>query len=183
MTVGTPSVIFLDRDGTIIRDVEYLARPEQVELLAGAAEAIARANQRGIPVILVTNQSGIGRGFFSHADYARGHDALVRALGAQGARIDGMYYCPHAPDDACDCRKPGAGMFRRALREHAIPPGGIPILIGDRWRDIAAAAELGGVGILVPSPATPADDIERAKHDASLASTLGEAFDRVLDEK
>lgn len=177
-----PNVVFLDRDGTIIRDTSYLSDPDHVELLDGVAESVARLNRRGIPVIVATNQSGIGRGLFTVSDYESVRERLDALLAAHGAHLDASYYCPHAPETPCECRKPRAGMFRQALREHLIPPG-TPLLIGDRWRDIAPARELGGVGILISSQSTPAEDIERAKREASLASTLADALDRVLSDQ
>jgi len=172
-------VFFLDRDGTIIRDTDYLSDPADVELLPGAADAIAQINRHGIPVIVATNQSGIGRGYFTVADYERVKARLDELLAQHGAHLDATYYCPHGPENHCDCRKPKSGMFRQALREHLIPDG-TPVFIGDRWRDLAAAAELGGVGILVRSPTTSAHDMARAKRDASLASSLADAVDRVF---
>ncbi|HEX7239268.1 MAG TPA: HAD-IIIA family hydrolase, partial [Longimicrobiaceae bacterium] len=100
--------VFLDRDGTVIHDAHYLADPEGVRLLPGAAEAVARLNRAGVPVVLVTNQSGIGRGLFSEADFRAVQDRVEALLAAGGARIDAVYHCPHAPDadPPCDCRKP-----------------------------------------------------------------------------
>ena len=132
--------VFLDRDGTLIHDRHYLSDPAGVELLPGAADAIARLNRAGAFVVLVTNQSGIGRGLYGEEEYRAVHARLVELLAAQGARLDADYHCPLAPDapDPEAMRKPGAGMFLRAAREHGLDPAA-SWYVGDRARDVAAA--------------------------------------------
>ena len=100
---------FLDRDGTIIEDVRYIARPDDVRLQSGAAEAIRTLNERGIVVVVITNQSGIARGMFSESDYAAVRTRIDAVLALDGARIDASYHCPHYPEISgpCECRKPG----------------------------------------------------------------------------
>ena len=102
------AVLFLDRDGTIIEDAHYLGESERVRLLPGAADAIARVNRAGIPVVVVTNQSGIGRGFYDMAAYREVAARLDALLADHGAHLDATYLCPHTPDarPPCDCRKP-----------------------------------------------------------------------------
>src|SRR5690349_1158309 len=94
---------FLDRDGTIIEDVNYISRPDQVRLRPNAAEAIALLNEHGVPVVVVTNQSGIARGMFTVADYEAVRDRVAQVLGAHGARIDASYFCPHYPAVSGPC--------------------------------------------------------------------------------
>ena len=173
--------VFLDRDGTIIIDRHYLGDPAGVELLPGAAAAITRLNAARIPVILVTSQSGIGRGYFTLEDYGRVSRRLDEVLAAEGAHLDGSYMCPHAPDaDApCACRKPGVLLYERAMHEHGLD-GKRSFFIGDMWRDVAPSRAFGARGILIPTHETPAADIEIAALEAELAETLGEAVDRVL---
>ena len=153
---------FPDRDGTIIDDAHYIADPELVRLWPDAAEAIARLNRAGIPVIVVTNQSGIARGTISQPAYERVATRLADLLAEQGARIDATYMCPHHPDfgDACDCRKPGTLLFRQAAIEHGIALTR-SAFIGDRWRDVQPGIELGGRPILIVDGRTSYD--ERAK--------------------
>jgi D-glycero-D-manno-heptose 1,7-bisphosphate phosphatase len=177
----TRSAVFFDRDGTLMRDVDFASRPEQVELLPGAAEAVRDLSTAGWFVVLVTNQSGIGRGLFSPDDYARVHARLVDLLAVSGARLDDAYHCPHAPDVECECRKPGTALFERAAREHDLDLAS-SWCIGDRWRDVAPAQALGATGLLVPSDATPADDRERARDAGLLASSLADAVRRVQRE-
>jgi len=168
--------VFLDRDGTIIHDRDYLADPAGVELLPGAAEAIARLNRAGYVVVVVTNQSGIGRGYMTVADYQAVHSRFVEILEAEGARIDAAYYAPQAPDDPDpeEMRKPGAGMYLRAAREHHIDLAR-SWLIGDRLRDVTPAARLGARPILVPSHQT-----ESGGEAFPRAASLTEAVDRIL---
>ncbi len=146
---GRPAA-FLDRDGTIMRDVGYARDPGDVELLPGAADAIRRLNERGVAVIVVTNQSGIARGLSTVDEYHAVQDRMERLLTDQGACVAATYLCPHHPDfgTPCDCRKPGTALFRQAIQDHGIDASR-SVFIGDRWRDVAPASVLGGLGIMV----------------------------------
>lgn len=182
MNSSLPSVVFLDRDGTIIEDTHYIRSPDDVRLLPGAAGAIAALNGKRIPVIVVTNQSGIARGLLTTADYEVVKSRVEGLLAEKGARIDASYFCPHHPDVSgrCECRKPATKMFRDAIREHAIDAAAA-VYIGDRWRDVAPAAELGGRGILISSPMTGDDDRGRARESGiEDAPDLQEAVTRLL---
>lgn len=160
----TRPAVFLDRDGTIIDDVHYIARPDLVRLRPGAGDAIARLNRAGVPVVLVTNQSGIARGVITEADYERVHHRLVELLAAHGAHIDASYVCPHHPDfgGKCECRKPGTLLFRRAASEHALDLAR-STFIGDRWRDVSPGIVLGGRGMLIRGNDTPDADLQAAE--------------------
>jgi D-glycero-D-manno-heptose 1,7-bisphosphate phosphatase len=175
-----PSAVFLDRDGTIIEDVHYLARPEQVKLIDGAAEAIARINSLLVPVFVVTNQSGIGRGLFTVEDHDLVTKRLDELLAERGATIDASYYCPHAPDVECDCRKPGTLLYRNAKSDHPEIDLSRSLYVGDRLRDVEPSVTLGGNGVLVPSPETPQSEIEAAKAFARIAPSLGVVVDWYL---
>ena len=149
-------VIWLDRDGTIVDDPGYLDDPQQLRLLPGAAQAVARLNGAGGFVALVTNQSGIARGLMTQAIVDRIHAALQRQLARAGARLDAIYLCPHLPpedgaEEACDCRKPRDGMVRQALREHPELNGLAAYAIGDKVADIGLARAVGARAILVRS--------------------------------
>lgn len=170
--------VFLDRDGTLIVDRHYLSDPEGVELLPGAAQAVARLNGAGHPVFLVTNQSGIGRGYFTAAQYRAVHARVVELLAAAGARLDGEYHAPHAPGDPDPeaLRKPGAGMFLRAAREHGLELAGA-FFVGDRVRDVAPAERFGGTGILVRGPQT--EDAEMLPH-IRVVGSLAEAAELIM---
>lgn len=173
---------FLDRDGTFIRDTRFVASPDEVLLLDGAAAAIRALNEAGIPVIQVTNQSGIARGYFTLADYERVQARVEELLGKEGAHLDGAYMCPHHPDftGPCDCRKPGTLLFERGAEDF-----GVALerswYIGDNLRDIEPATALGGTGILVPSDVTPPEDIARAQAEFTVMRSLDEAVRQVIE--
>ena len=174
---------FVDRDGTIIEDAHYISRPEQLRLIAGAAEAIRRLNDAGVLVVVVTNQSGIARGMITEEEYERVAERVSLVVREAGAAIDATYYCPHHPaiTGSCDCRKPGLGMYQQArddldLDLHA------SLYVGDKWRDVAPGIELGGRAILVVSPETPAGDLAHAQRDAETARSLGDAVIAYLSE-
>ncbi len=147
--------IFLDRDGTINEDVNFLSSPEQVVLIDGSAEAIREMNELGLKVIVFTNQSGIARGYFTEEDLHRVHSRLDELLARSGARIDAYYYCPHHPTEGngeykieCECRKPKDGMLRRASTEQNIDLKK-SFVVGDRCIDIQAGKTAGATTILV----------------------------------
>jgi histidinol-phosphate phosphatase family protein len=177
---GRPAV-FLDRDGTIIEDTGYVARAEDVALIPGAAESIARLNRAGVPVVVISNQSGIGRGYFDEQAYERVRARVDDVLASRGASVAATYICPHAPSDTepCECRKPGTLLYRQASAALGLDPAR-SWYIGDRWRDIAPAISLGGTGILIPGPRTPAEDVARARERFTTADTLDDAVNRVL---
>jgi D-glycero-D-manno-heptose 1,7-bisphosphate phosphatase len=180
--IHTPTVVFLDRDGTIIRDVSYLSHAEDVELLPGAAHAITRLNDSGVPVIVITNQSGIARGRFTRGEYMLTQERLDELLSKRGARLDATYFCPDHPDftGPCACRKPGTLLFERATAEHRLDMSA-PAFIGDRWRDIAPFRTLGGTPILINGPSTPREDVNVATGAAvQVVPSLAGAVDMLL---
>lgn len=147
--------IFLDRDGTINEDVNFLSSPEQLVLIDGSAEAIKMINELGLKVIVFTNQSGIARGYLTEDDLHRIHKRLDELLAQRGARIDAYYYCPHHPTEGngeyrveCECRKPKDGMLQRASREQNIDLKK-SFVIGDRCIDVQAGRTAGATTILV----------------------------------
>ena len=178
---GPRRAAFLDRDGTLIVDADFLARPEGVQLIPGATEAVRRLNDAGVLVIVVTNQSGIARGLLTEDDYARVEERVRLVFAEAGATIDATYHCPHHPaiTGACDCRKPALGMYEQARDERGVDTA-TSLYVGDRWRDVEPGIAFGGRAILVTSTATPHDDLMRAERDAETAPTLGEAVDRYL---
>ena len=167
---------FLDRDGTIVRDVHYLSRPEQLELLPDAVRAIRRLNDAGVAVVVVTNQSGIARGMLTEADYAAVRAHLDALLDAAGVRADATYHCPHHPEltGPCACRKPGTALYERAAHDLGLDASR-SLFAGDRWRDVVPALHFGGTGVLVPGPDTPAADLERARGAATVCASLDDA--------
>ena len=174
--------VFLDRDGTLIEDHHYIGSPDDVEIIPGAPAAIRRLNDGGWPVIVVTNQSGIARGYFTEADYQRVESRMEDLLAQNGARIDGSFMCPHHPDftGPCDCRKPGTLLFRLAAQALDLDTSR-SWYVGDRLRDVLPAQELGGRGILVPGDVTPAADREQATKEFEVAVSLDAAVTRVIE--
>ncbi|HMD10630.1 MAG TPA: HAD family hydrolase [Candidatus Acidoferrum sp.] len=140
--------VFLDRDGTISEEVGYLNHVSRFRILPRVAESIRRLNEAGLPVIVVTNQSGVGRGYFPESLVHSIHEIMAQQLEAAGARLDAIYYCPHTSVDRCDCRKPNTGMLEVAAREHAIDLQR-SFVVGDRHGDIELARRVGACSILV----------------------------------
>jgi D-glycero-D-manno-heptose 1,7-bisphosphate phosphatase len=174
-----PAAVFLDRDGTVIEDAHYIKSPARVKLLPGAATAIRRLNEARVFVIVVTNQSGIGRGLITVHDYEAVKERFHALLASEGARIDGTYYCPDVPGNAQadGCRKPGVKMFEQAIEDFHLD-GSSVAYIGDRWRDVAASTKLGGRAIMISSPMTTDDDRREAlAHKIETAPTLSDAVD------
>jgi histidinol-phosphate phosphatase family protein len=172
--------VFLDRDGTIIHDAHYLSKPEQVRLIDGAGDAIARINAAMIPVVVTTNQSGIGRGYFTLEDFSAVSERLDALLQENGAHIDATYFCPHTPEDKCECRKPGDLLFRRAQQEIPAIDLAQSLYIGDRMRDIQPGLAFGGNGVIIPHAETPPSETLRAVELARVAPSLAVALDWYL---
>jgi D-glycero-D-manno-heptose 1,7-bisphosphate phosphatase len=129
------SVVILDRDGTIVVDRHYLSDPDCLEFEAGAPEGLRAMYEDGCRLVVITNQSGIGRGLFSHGQLREIHDRLGRMVESIGARLEGIYYCPHLPDDGCGCRKPQIGLFSQAASELGFAASSATV-IGDKMSDI-----------------------------------------------
>lgn len=173
--------LFLDRDGTIITDEHFLNDPDRVRLMPGAASSIALANSYGVPVVIITNQSGIGRGMISQEQYDAVAARLIDALKSEGARVDATYYCADLPDVPAEesCRKPAMGMYQRAAIDHALDMSR-SAYIGDKWRDVQPALTAGGLGILVPNHTTDGADIDRALLTAHTAADIEQAITQAL---
>jgi histidinol-phosphate phosphatase family protein len=150
--------VFLDRDGTIARDVHYCRRPEDFEILPTVPDAIRLLNENGFKVVVITNQSGIARGYFTEETLAQIHDKMSRELARYGAWVDAIYYCPHHPDDRCECRKPKTALFHRAAEEHDINLDA-SYVVGDMQMDVAAGKALGCHTILVTTGSGQGEDI------------------------
>ena len=150
--------VFLDRDGTIARDVHYCRRPEDFELLPTVPEAIRLLNANSFKVAVITNQSGIARGYFTEETLAQIHNKMEHELARNGARVDAIYYCPHHPDDDCECRKPKTALFLRAAQELDINLSR-SFVIGDMQMDIDAGKALGCKTVLVATSPQGGNDI------------------------
>lgn len=175
------SAAFLDRDGVINKDVDFPRSASDVEILPWVAESIKRLNDQGVLVVVVTNQSGVARGYFSETTLADIHEKIRNLLAEKGARIDAIYYCPHLPGAdneeyaiECDCRKPAPGMILQAASELGIDPAR-SFLVGDSERDIEAGKSAGCYTFLVASvlPEKTAADV--------VVGNLREAVELVLN--
>ena len=166
---------FLDRDGTIIREREYLADPAGVEILPGAADGMRILAEAGYALVIVTNQSGLARGYFSEAQRASVQERVEQLLHDAGVHIEGAYFCPHHPDFSgpCACRKPGAALYRQAADELGIDLAR-SVYIGDRLSDIGVADEVGGTGVLVQT-GYGAEESLRAPAGVRVAADLAAA--------
>lgn len=170
---------FIDRDGTLIYERGDLGQPDGVELIPGAVDAVRRLRDAGLLVVLVTNQSGIARGLFTHDDFHAVQRRVTELLAAEGVALDNVYYCPHHPDvdGPCDCRKPAPGMYRRAQEELGIDLAR-SFYVGDRWRDVAVTERVGGTPFLVRTGAGAAG----APDGFETLRDLAEAVDRILEK-
>lgn len=175
--------LFVDRDGTLNPDLHYLKDADRLELFRGVGDALRLAREHGELVVCVTNQSGIDRGLYTAEDVARIHQRLNELLGRSGARVDAFYYCPHAPERSCRCRKPGTELFERASSELAIDLAA-SALVGDRLVDVEAGRRLGLLTAVVRTPGHEAEvdaELARANVAADLrADSFAGAVARVL---
>ena len=148
-SVGEPThIVLLDRDGTLCEERHHLVDPELVRLLPNAAKGVRAMRAQGLKVVLVTNQSVVGRGLTTPEGVAAVHARLLQLLQAEGADLDGIYYCPHRPDDDCDCRKPRPGLAYRAAQDAGsdLSSG---FVVGDNVCDLQLARRVGATSILV----------------------------------
>jgi D-glycero-D-manno-heptose 1,7-bisphosphate phosphatase len=147
--------VFLDRDGTLNVEISFLRTPDELDMIPGAARAVKRLNDLGLVTCVISNQSGIARGYLTEADLEPIHDRLACELAREGAHLDRIYYCPHHPTEGiepynveCDCRKPRTGMLRKAILEFDLDPG-ISYVVGDRVADVQAGLAIGAMTFLV----------------------------------
>jgi len=142
-------LIVLDRDGVINRDsTSFIKSPDEWISIPGSPEAIAQLNNAGFTVIVATNQSGIGRGLFTLEDLEKIHDKMNTVVTAAGGHIEAIFFCPHHPDENCDCRKPKTGLLEQITRQYECAANDL-IIVGDSWRDLQAAITFGATAILV----------------------------------
>jgi len=165
----------------MIRDVGYLTRADEIEILPGVPEALRLLCARGLKVAVITNQSAVGRGFLQEEDLRRIHRELESRLAASGARVDGFYYCPHHPTEAkgnyrmaCDCRKPNVGLAERAAAELRLDLGR-SYVVGDQATDMELATRIGAMGILI-------QDTQRPPVACLVAKSLWEAANWIVQD-
>ena len=175
--------IFMDRDGTVSEEVGYMYHAGLYKPFPWAGPAVRRINESGMKAILVTNQSGVGRGYFDEALVGQVHEILRAELAQSNAKLDAVYYCPHEPEAACDCRKPMPGMLLRAQRELGIDLSQ-SYMIGDKQVDVETGHAAGAKSILVLT-GYGREEREQHKHDeiqpTYIAENLMRAVEAILD--
>jgi D-glycero-D-manno-heptose 1,7-bisphosphate phosphatase len=180
--------VFLDRDGTLIEERNYLDRLDQIAPFPGAARALARLRDAGFALIVVTNQAGVARGYFDEDFVRRAHEHLAALFARDGVVVDGYYYCPHHPDGtvepyrrACHCRKPAPGMVEQAARDLDLDVAR-SYVIGDKWLDVELAQNAGARGILVRTGygATIEAGAPRGLRPFAVVDTLADAAEAIV---
>ena len=172
--------VFLDRDGTVNRDTGYIKSPQELALLPGVVEAVARLNRAGARVVLVSNQSGIARGLLTADQLKTIHAVLLAEFKAGGAHFDAMYYCPHHPNDGCRCRKPQPAMIHRAVVDLNLDLSRAYV-VGDQPRDIELARQVGARAILVLSGQTGREAIDVVPQSATAPDYIAEGLPEAVE--
>ncbi len=177
--------VFLDRDGTICEEMGYVNHIDRFHIFPFAAAAIRELNQAGIPVIVLTNQSGVARNIFPESLVHEVHKKMVSNLAGEGAHLDAIYFCPHRMEDDCECRKPNPGLLHRAAREHALDLAASWV-VGDRYADLQMGYAAGSRGILVMTGYGRGEyELHRARwprQPDALVADLREAVRHILDD-
>jgi D-glycero-D-manno-heptose 1,7-bisphosphate phosphatase len=179
MKDASRKAVFLDRDGTIIEEVNFLSEPDQVKLFTGTFDALRKLREEGFLVIVVTNQSGVGRGLFSEENV---HAVHARIQELTGDAIDAFYFCPHLPDGGCECRKPGDGMMRQAAMDFGIDFA-CSWIVGDKLLDVRAGNFAGIRSILVKTGYGRAHEIEAGESAVFIADEILSATEFILANK
>ena len=176
---------FLDRDGTICEEMGYVNHVDRLQIFPFAAAAIRQLNEAQVPVIVVTNQSGVARDIFPESLVHQVHEKMIAELSAGGARVDAIYFCPHKSEDACECRKPNPGLLERAAGDHALDLSASWV-VGDRYADLEMGHAAGARGILVMTGYGRGEyelhHTRWARQPDVLAENLTEAVRRILND-
>ena len=179
MTGVRKKAVFLDRDGTINVDVDYLYETDKLEFIDGAIEALALLKEHGYRLIVISNQSGIGIGYFRAQDVECLHEYMNRILQRQNAAVDAFYYCPHVEQDMCGCRKPRTGLIDRAAAEWGIDLS-CSYMVGDTETDVMTAIHSGcRYGLVLSGHAVP--EMVRQKYKAHLYQNLWDFARRICE--
>lgn len=173
-------LVILDRDGVINEDSDdYIKSPAEWRPIPGSLEAIVKLKHAGFRVVVASNQSGLARGLFDYDSLFAIHDKMTRMLADIGAQLDGIFFCPHGPDDGCVCRKPKTGLLDDIARRFGRSITGIPF-IGDSQSDIDAARAAGAEPIRVAAGATDSNDVPDANYDVAVYPDLATAADALV---
>jgi D,D-heptose 1,7-bisphosphate phosphatase len=171
--------IFLDRDGTILNERGYLSDPKKMFFYSGVFAALKKLKKAGFKLVIITNQSGVGRGYFTLAQLKKVNTAFRRVLSANGVRLDGIYFCPHLPDAGCSCRKPKIGLIKKAVRDLKIDLKN-SYMVGDQIRDVLTAQHARFTGILVLTGSGRQHSRATKKMGTKVSSTLVSAVRWIL---
>lgn len=150
-TMKKNKAIFIDRDGTINVDVHYLDNPDKFEMYPFVGDGVKKLKESGFKIIVITNQSGISRGYFTEKQLSKIHDRMKKEFQEFDVVLDGIYYCPHHPEENCNCRKPNTYLYEKAIKEHNIDVKK-SYMLGDKILDIDAGKKIGVTAILIPEP-------------------------------
>jgi len=180
MNILKDVTVFLDRDGTLNYDPGYLRVAAELKLLAGVGPSLARLKRAGARLVVVTNQSGVGRGIITLKDLEAIHARLQGLLEQEDAALDAIYFCPHHPDNGCRCRKPNVGMVERAVSELQLDLRR-SYLIGDHARDIQLATRVGAKAILIATAPVDAQSLERLKVEKALPDAMVKSMTKAVD--
>lgn len=181
MNAGFKRAVFLDRDGTIAKDVNYCRRVEDFEILPNVPQGIRLLNEQALRVIIITNQSGIARGYFTEETLSLIHQKMKDELDKSGAWVDAIYFCPHHPDEGCECRKPKPVLLLKAAKEMDIALD-ISYMVGDDAKDIEAGRAAGCKTIRVTTGPNRGDSQGQNIRPDYIASNLYEAAEWILED-
>ncbi len=173
--------VFLDRDGTMAEDVHYCSRPQDLRLFPHVGEGVRRLNDNGFKVVIITNQSGIARGYFTEPGLAEIHQKLKGDLAQYGAHIDAIYHCPHHPDEGCECRKPKPKLANKAIDDLGIDPRQ-SYVIGDRLMDIELARAIGSKSVLIANELGISEIKDNSSPPDYIASDFGTAVKWIIKQ-
>ena len=172
--------IFVDRDGTLNDDPGYLTHPDGLVLFPGVVDAVARLKRAGSRVVLVTNQSAVGRKFMTVVELSAIHDKLERLLKEGGAALDGIFFCHHLPDDGCDCRKPRPGLIHQAVEALGVTCVR-SYMVGDKLSDVELANAVGAIGVLVTTTSASQPAIEAHQRGDVYIECITLSFSEAVD--
>ena len=178
--------VFVDRDGTINVDVHYLDDPDKFEMYPGVQIGMKKLQENGFKIIVITNQSGIARGYFTEEQLSHIHERMKQEFQMFNVTLDGIYYCPHHPNDECNCRKPNTGLFEKAIAEHDIDVKK-SYMLGDKILDIGAGKKIGVRTVLIPEPHVREDFLSQKNewehHPDYIADDFKDAVEWILKIK
>lgn len=181
MNIRLKRAVFLDRDGTIARDVNYCCRVEDFEILPKVPQGISILNEQGFKVVIITNQSGLARGYFTKEMLSQIHQKMKDELNRYNAQVDAIYFCPHHPDEGCECRKPKPRLILQAAEEMGIALQ-FSYMVGDHEKDVEAGRAAGCKTLLVTTGSNQESGNRQSKPPDYIANSLYEAVEWIIED-